>query len=964
MRRSLLLIIVLSFVVIGCSGPPEATDQAALFTDLDLDNATAIATVAELGVTAGDHTLDAAGLVSNPISGSRTLAAASVDALGPGKSSPTFSVGGYLVYVEHTGANYSIRLAKLDQNSEPDNHDKVIYQGKKPIQSVAVSGDGTVVAFVAAGANDNNDVYVLDVKRKKVSATTTAAAESDISMSLDGRYLSWQGETANGKSLVWFENGVGGVQLDPATFAALYGRSLTISQPSLSGNGMSVALVETSGNLAALVGQAPSPALGVLTFIPSGSQISLNLSVLYLGQVSEPSLDYDATNVLFKELFGGVTYLSVIDRSVPRLYDVLVANVEHPYITADGGFLTFSFGGDAYVGTLTGEIGSLSPSARTTDSATYWARGNFTAYEGSNTQGPFVRPDDGGGLDAAGRTVGYHVYEFRPPVTDYYEILSVQDYDGYLTLYEKNFNPRRSDRNVVANNDDYQGGWDDEVGVARSRIVAQLKQNTTYYIVTSACGAPGTPCGPATGAFNNLITGGAEPPTPPTQLPEPDDSRFNITLRFWDDSLTEDEQAIFAAAAERWSEVISGDLENIQNFFLSEDQTTNGAPGLIGELDDVIIDAAKVPIDAPGGTLARAGAFYVRNGGSDDFLPTYGIMEFDSNDFGPGQFFEDPAALSAVILHEMAHVLGISRAFWNPLGLIEGNPVDADGNPTGACSDVADPVFNDPRYLGTAGNAAWVGTYGATTNTVPIANTNGCGTADSHWREIYLVDEIMTGFAQGGGEPISEVTIGAFQDLGYTVDMSAADAWSIPALPTLSQVAPNPTQYSIEFDFTSAFTGSMPGDVTAPVTAVDLQLGLGNASTSGCEAADFAGFPAGNIALLQRGTCAFGIKAQNALAAGASAVLIGNQGDTEARKVPSPATFGDPVGIVGVPISYDVMVELASTPGAVVRVDTDISDNLVFGPQALPRINWHLAEEYVPLRGSIARDGTVTNFGD
>jgi hypothetical protein len=148
------------------------------------------------------------------------------------------------------------------------------------------------------------------------------------------------------------------------------------------------------------------------------------------------------------------------------------------------------------------------------------------------------------------------------------------------------------------------------------------------------------------------------------------------------------------------------------------------------------------------------------------------------------------------------------------------------------------------------------------------------------------------------------------------------------------------------------------------VTAVDLQLGLGNASTSGCEAADFAGFPAGNIALLQRGTCAFGIKAQNALAAGASAVLIGNQGDTEARKVPSPATFGDPVGIVGVPISYDVMVELASTPGAVVRVDTDISDNLVFGPQALPRINWHLAEEYVPLRGSIARDGTVTNFGD
>ena len=34
---------------------------------------------------------------------------------------------------------------------------------------------------------------------------------------------------------------------------------------------------------------------------------------------------------------------------------------------------------------------------------------------------------------------------------------------------------------------------------------------------------------------------------------------------------------------------------------------------------------------------------------------------------------------------------------------------------------------------------------------------------------------------------------------------------------------------------------SEPGDVTAAVTPVDVQLGLGNASTSGCEAEDFAG---------------------------------------------------------------------------------------------------------------------------
>ena len=50
------------------------------------------------------------------------------------------------------------------------------------------------------------------------------------------------------------------------------------------------------------------------------------------------------------------------------------------------------------------------------------------------------------------------------------------------------------------------------------------------------------------------------------------------------------------------------------------------------------------------------------------------------------------------------------------------------------------------------------------------------------------------------------------------------------------------------------------------VTPVDLQLGLGNTSTSGCEESDWTGFPAGNIALLQRGFCTFEIKAE--LAAG------------------------------------------------------------------------------------------------
>jgi hypothetical protein len=94
----------------------------------------------------------------------------------------------------------------------------------------------------------------------------------------------------------------------------------------------------------------------------------------------------------------------------------------------------------------------------------------------------------------------------------------------------------------------------------------------------------------------------------------------------------------------------------------------------------------------------------------------------------------------------------------------------------------------------------------------------------------------------------------------------------------LTQVSPTATTYTFGVDYYPMdFSGN--GDTEALVTAVDLNLAGDRASTSGCEAADFAGFPAGNIALIQRGTCAFADKADNAIAAGASGAIIFNQGN-------------------------------------------------------------------------------------
>jgi PA domain len=119
---------------------------------------------------------------------------------------------------------------------------------------------------------------------------------------------------------------------------------------------------------------------------------------------------------------------------------------------------------------------------------------------------------------------------------------------------------------------------------------------------------------------------------------------------------------------------------------------------------------------------------------------------------------------------------------------------------------------------------------------------------------------------------------------GYDPEVQKFDYQAYEAVgpSTLQQIAPNAITYVEGVDF-GPITQTDPGDVTAAVTPVDLQLGLGNTSTSGCEASDFAGFPAGNIALLQRGTCTFELKAENAAAAGAVGIVIFNQGTRRLR---------------------------------------------------------------------------------
>ncbi len=233
---------------------------------------------------------------------------------------------------------------------------------------------------------------------------------------------------------------------------------------------------------------------------------------------------------------------------------------------------------------------------------------------------------------------------------------------------------------------------------------------------------------------------------------------FDIDVRFLS-TPTASQQAAFDNAAARWESLITGDVVDVP-LTTSAGACASGSPALDETVDDVIIFASITPIDGPGGILGSAGPCFIRSGND---LTILGAMEFDSDDVAS---LENDGLFEDVILHEMGHVLGIGT-LWDIKGLLI-DPSQSGGT--------------DPHFVGTEALAQFDAIGGDSYtggNKVPVEDTGGPGTADGHWRESVFDNELMTGFIDVTSNPLSVVTVGSLEDLGYQVDSSGADSFTL-----------------------------------------------------------------------------------------------------------------------------------------------------------------------------------------
>lgn len=232
---------------------------------------------------------------------------------------------------------------------------------------------------------------------------------------------------------------------------------------------------------------------------------------------------------------------------------------------------------------------------------------------------------------------------------------------------------------------------------------------------------------------------------------------FNLDVRFVGNGGTDRQRLAFTRAAEKWRSIIVGQVHLVPAN-VPAGACRSWHPALNETVDDLVIFARITNIDGANGVLGQASVCDID---SQTRLPYFGFMEFDEADLPS---LEASGLIDNVVLHEMGHILGVG-SLWSFRGFVSG-------------AGSADPIFTGTgaRQQFTLANTL---TYSGPI--VPIHNEGPAGRREVHWRFPLFGNELMNPFAQSGGMPLSRITAASLADLGYIVNLGAADPYTLSA---------------------------------------------------------------------------------------------------------------------------------------------------------------------------------------
>ena len=264
--------------------------------------------------------------------------------------------------------------------------------------------------------------------------------------------------------------------------------------------------------------------------------------------------------------------------------------------------------------------------------------------------------------------------------------------------------------------------------------------------------------------------------------PRPDHSRFDIAVVFVS-AVSDRHAARVAEAAERWTQLIVGDIEDVD---VSSSPITPGC-GFDGPIFGGILDDIRMFVHlAP--QQPRAGPRLLR---ASSGLPGTGCVWLQTGSDDGATEAEKDHKWRYVATHEFAHALGFGilwDSHWHP-GYPDGDTETSDPHFAGPLAVEAFDRAGGTDYVGpkvpTAGGH-WRNTWAAYREGDIVYNEVMSGLGPS-WVDRRSIHEVVNGV-------LSEITVQSMADIGYQVDPGRADPFRItPGPPEASAPAtPDP----------------------------------------------------------------------------------------------------------------------------------------------------------------------------